>query len=68
MLEATQERARERAQYQVERAKDELGRQLFLVLEDHFPEQTKARRQQDSLQMFVVGVAVGILLRHLLNQ
>ncbi|WP_458208959.1 hypothetical protein [Haladaptatus sp. NG-SE-30] len=68
MLEDTQERAKQRAQSHIDEAKDELGRQMFDAFEEHFPEQTKAQQREDRLQMFVVGVAVGILAHYLFNR
>lgn len=71
-LQATRERAKQRAQataqLKADEAKEEFGRLAFDTLEEYFPEQAKARRRQDRLQFIMVGVAVGFLLRHLLSQ
>lgn len=60
-----EDRAREKVQQRADRAKEELGRRTFERLEEYFPEQARARRRQNGARAFLVGVAVGILLRHL---
>lgn len=71
-LQATRERAKRRArvtaQLKADEAREELGRLAFDTLEDYFPEQARARRRQNRLQLIVVGVVVGFLVRHLLSQ
>lgn len=59
------DRAREEVQHRTDTAKEELGRRAFETLEEYFPEQARSRRRQSGAKAFLVGVAVGILLRHL---
>lgn len=71
-LQATKERTKRRAQttaqLKADEAKEELGRLAFDTLEEYFPEQAKAKRQQNRLQLIMVGVAVGFLIRHFLSR
>lgn len=71
-LQATKERAKRRAQttaqLKADEAKEEFGRLAFDTLEDYFPEQAEARRRQNRLQLIMVGVAVGFLIRHFLSR
>lgn len=60
--------AKEQLGEQTEMAKEELGRIAFAKLEEYFPEQANARRRQDAAKTFMIGIAVGILLRHLFNR
>lgn len=66
--EEAKRRAQETAQQKANEAKEEFGRRAFETLEEYFPEQTRARRKQNSLQMLMVGVAIGILVRHFLSR
>ena len=61
-------RAKEEARRQRENAKAEIGEWAFDTLESYFPEQAAARRRQTGAMTFVVGVAVGVLLRHLMSR
>lgn len=71
MLEQAKARARESAQrearQQADLLKDEVGRMAFDVLEEYYPEEAKSRRRRQRLQTLIVGVGLGILLRHLLG-
>ena len=71
-IQATKEEAKRRAQATAQKkaneAKEELGRRAYDTLEEYFPEQARARRKQNRLQLIMVGVAVGILVRHFLSR
>lgn len=58
------ERAQQEAQRQAERVKGEVGRQMFHLLEDYFPEQARAQRRKDRMRTLAIGVAIGFFLRH----
>lgn len=71
-IENTQSRARQRAQtvarQKVDDAMEEFGRLAFDTLEERFPEQAKARRRQERVQLLVAGFVAGFLLRHFLRR
>ena len=61
-------RAQETAEMKADQAKREFGRMAFNALEEHFPEQATAQRDQNRLQYIGAGIAIGFLLRHLLGR
>lgn len=60
--------AREKLTQQREQMKDEIGTQVFEVLEEFFPEQSKAQRRAHAKKALLVGIAIGFLLRHLVDR
>lgn len=72
MFEQTRQRVKDRARQetnrQLETAKTELTRFALEVLEKQFPERMKHRRRRHVLEGFLAGIAVGILIRHLLER
>lgn len=60
--------ARDRAERQVETAKEELGPAVLNLVESYFPDQARERRQRIALRSFVAGGAVGVVLRHALGR
>jgi len=72
MLETTTEKTKERARGMAEEKADdvwaELGRLVFEILEEYFPEEAKARRQQNQMQILFVGIVIGFLLRHSISR
>jgi hypothetical protein len=63
--ESVKDRARRGARQQAGLARQEVGRRAFDLLEEYFPEEAKSRRQRNSASVFLLGLAVGILLRQL---
>lgn len=53
---------------QTEVIKHEVGRLALNLVEDYFPDETKARRRTLAKRAFVVGVVVGMLLRHAMTR
>lgn len=72
MLENTQARFKERAQQTAEQkksdAKEEFGRMAFDTLEQYFPNQAETRTREDRVTPLLVGIAIGVLLRHFLGR
>lgn len=71
MLEDTKSRVtettREEAERQTATAKRGLGRALLEATDEYFPKEVRKRRRQDMARGFLVGVAVGIVLRDALR-
>lgn len=65
---AYEDRAREAAKRRSEKLRARFGQTAFDVLEEYFPEEAKSRRRRHGLKVFLVGMAVGILLRHLADR
>ncbi|MHC3438499.1 hypothetical protein ACYJ1Y_10450 [Natrialbaceae archaeon A-gly3] len=57
------ETAREQAERQTESAKQELGRTVLDAADEYFPEEVRRRRRRDMARGFLVGLAVGVILR-----
>ncbi|WP_135305001.1 hypothetical protein [Haloarcula amylovorans] len=66
------EKAKRRAQdskaQQTESLKTELGRVVFDLAEEKFPEEAQQRKRQSAATAFGVGLAVGFLARHVLGR
>jgi len=62
------ERAQSEAEEQAETLKSELGRRVFDFAEETFPDEARERRQNGIVSAFGAGLAVGFLVRHVLDR
>lgn len=60
--------AREKFTQQREQMKEEIGTQVFEILEEYFPEQSKAQRRAYAKKALLLGIAIGFLIRHLADR
>lgn len=71
MMEDTKSRlaetTKEAAERQTATAKREIGRAMLDATNEYFPEQAKKQRRQDMARGFLVGAAVGVLVREALR-
>lgn len=63
-----QRQAKDKIQHQQQFIKNRVGEQLYELIEDHFPEQRKSHRRRLAIKMFLVGAAVGVLIRHMVDR
>lgn len=61
-------KARHEAETQGEVLRHRLGESMLDLMEDYFPEEVEARRRENLLRGFAVGVVTGILGRELLRR
>jgi hypothetical protein len=61
------DRARSEAELRATRTKRAFARRAFGVLEEYFPEEARSRRRRQGTTAVLVGLAAGILLRHLVD-
>lgn len=61
------ETTKEAAERRTATAKRELGRTVLEATDEYFPEEVQKRRRRDLARGFLVGAAVGVLLRDALR-